>query len=130
MIAIDTNVLVRLLVGDDAAQLKRATRLVARSQVWVPVTVLLEAEWVLRSAYRFRQPRISAAFRAFLGLDNVTPESPALLAQALDGYDTGMDFADALHLASAHETTAFFTFDRTLARDARRAGIVVEMVPD
>lgn len=46
------------------------------------------------------------------------------------GYDKGMDFADALHLASAHKATAFFTFDRSLVRDARRAGVAVELVPD
>ena len=130
MIAIDTNVLVRLLAGDDAVQLKRASRLVARSQVFIAITVLLEAEWVLRSAYRFKEAQIAAAFRSLLGLETVTPESPAILAQALEGYEAGLDFADALHLASAHEATAFFTFDRTLARDARRAGIAVEMVPD
>lgn len=130
MIAVDTNVLVRLLAGDDAVQLKRATRLVEKSQVFIAVTVLLEAEWVLRSAYGFKQGQISTAFRSLLGLENVTPESPAIVAQALEGYEAGLDFADALHLASAHEATTFFTFDRTLVRDARRAGIAVEMVPD
>lgn len=130
MIAIDTNVLVRLLVGDDMAQLNRATRLVAESQVFIAVTVLLEAEWVLRSAYRFKPKQISTAFRGFLGLENVTSESTAMLTQALDSYDAGMDFADALHVASTHKAAAFFTFDRTLVRDARRAGVAVDMVPN
>lgn len=130
MIAIDTNVLVRLLVGDEPAQARRARRLVEKSEVFVCTSVLLETEWVLRSAYRFDADAISAAFRGFLGLPNVVPESPAALAQALDGYDAGLDFADALHLASAHAASAFCTFDRHLLRAARGKRVPVEAVPE
>lgn len=130
MIAIDTNVLVRLLVADEPVQARRARRLVERSDVFVCTSVLLEAEWVLRSAYRFEAGAISAAFRALLGLPNVVPESPAALVQALEGYDAGLDFADALHLASAHGTAAFYTFARRLVRSARGKHVPVEMVPE
>jgi predicted nucleic acid-binding protein len=130
MIAIDTNVLVRLLVGDEPAQARRARRLVEKSDVFVCASVLLETEWVLRSAYRFEADAISAAFRAVLGLPNVVPESPATLAQALDGYDAGLDFADALHLASSHGAAAFYTFDRRLLRAVKGASVPVEAVPE
>lgn len=129
MIAIDTNVLVRLLVADDPGQARRARRLVENSEVFVPASVVLEAEWVLRSAYGFGAAAISSAFRGFLGLANVTPQSPAILAQALDAYDAGLDFADALHLCSSHEATTFYTFDRRLIRGARGLSIAVEAVP-
>ncbi|HYC36280.1 MAG TPA: type II toxin-antitoxin system VapC family toxin [Usitatibacter sp.] len=128
MIAIDTNVLVRLLVGDDAAQARRARRLVEKSEVLVCSTVLLETEWVLRAAYGIEAHAISGAFRALLGLANVTPDSPAV-AEALDGYDAGHDFADALHLASAHKADAFCTFDKRLARRAKGGKLRVEVVP-
>ena len=129
MIAIDTNVLVRLLVGDDAAQARRARHLVGSADVVVSASVLLESEWVLRSAYRFDPSAISAAFRGFLGLPNVAIDAPATLAQALDAYDAGLDFADALHLAAAHKVTAFYTFDAKLARGAKTGVPPVKMVP-
>jgi predicted nucleic acid-binding protein len=130
MIAIDTNVLVRLLVGDEPAQARRARRLFEKSEVFLCTSVLLESEWVLRSAYRFDADAISAAFRGLLGLPNVVPESPAALAQALDGYEAGLDFADALHLASAHAASAFYTFDRRLLRSAKGKRMPVEAVPE
>ena len=127
MIAIDTHVLVRLLVGDDARQARRARKLLESNDVVVATTVLLEAEWVLRSAYGFDRAQIAGAFRRFLGLPQVAPDSPAAVAQALDAYDAGLDFADALHLAATPEVDAFFTFDRRLARVAKES---VSMVPD
>lgn len=127
MIAIDTNVLVRLFVGDDARQARRARKLLEGNDVVVATTVLLEAEWVLRSAYGFDRVQIAGAFRRFLGLPQVALDSPAAVAQALDAYDAGLDFADALHLAATPEADAFFTFDRRLARAAKES---VSMVPD
>lgn len=125
MIAIDTNVLVRLVVGDDARQARRARTLLENNEVVVATTVLLEAEWVLRSAYGFEPAQIAGAFRRFLGLPRVAPESPAVVAQALDAYDAGLDFADALHLSATPEADAFFTFDRRLARAAKGSVSVV-----
>jgi predicted nucleic acid-binding protein len=127
MIAIDTNVLVRLVVADHPAQARRARKLVERNEVVVATTVLLEAEWVLRSAYGFDRTQIAGAFRRFLGLPQVVPDSPVAIARALDAYDAGLDFADALHLAATPQAVSFFTFDRRLARAARES---VSMVPD
>ena len=130
MIGIDTNVLVRLLVEDDAAQARRARKLVEKSEILVCSTVLLEAEWILRAAYGIDSGSISGAFRRFLGLPNVTSDQPAALAEALDRYDAGHDFADALHLSSAHKASAFCTFDKRLVRRAKGAKLRVEAVPD
>ena len=91
--------------------------------------MLLESEWVLRSAYGFGRADIARAFRGFLGLPNVAPEAPAAVASALDAYDSGLDFADALHLAMTPRAKAFFTFDRRLMKAARGAGFVVASVP-
>ena len=130
MIAIDTNVLVRLLVGDDAAQARRARRLVDKADVLVTASVLLETEWVLRSGYGFGATAIAATFRGFLGLPNVTPDSPAALQVALAAYEAGLDFADALHLASSHAADCFYTFDRKLIRAAKGSGAAVRAVPE
>jgi predicted nucleic acid-binding protein len=120
--AIDTNVLVRFLTGDDPAQAARALKLVEAGAIFVPTSVLLETEWVLRSGYGFPTDRLVRALRDFAGLPGVTLEDPRLAALALDWVEQGLDFADALHLAAARGCTAFMSFDRRLAKAA--AGVV------
>jgi predicted nucleic acid-binding protein len=120
MLAIDTNVIVRYLTGDHPEQSPRARALIDSHEVLVCTTVLLEAEWVLRSAYGYPPPQVREALRAFAGLPQVTLEDPALAATALDWMAAGMDFADALHLAKAEGCAAFFSFDRRLAKAAKR----------
>ncbi len=129
MIAIDTNVLVRLVVADDPEQARRARKLVEGNEVVVATTVLLESEWVLRSGYGFDRVDVSLAFRRFLGLPNVAADAPAAIAAALDAYDAGLDFADALHLATVPKAEAFFTFDRRLVKSAKASSFVVTTVP-
>ena len=55
MIAVDTNVLVRLLTGDDLKQAAAARSLFAAGPIWIAKTVLLETAWVLRSLYGFEE---------------------------------------------------------------------------
>ena len=69
MIAVDTNVLVRLLTGDDPKQESAARSLFARESIWVAKTVLLETNWVLRSLYGFDESAIRDAFTRLLGLE-------------------------------------------------------------
>lgn len=121
MRAIDTNIVVRFVTGDDSNQAARARSAIAAGQVFASTTVLLESEWVLRSAYGFSGEEIVAALRAFAGLPGVTVENPLLLAEALVRAERGMDFADALHLGAAAHCEAMLTFDRRfieLAGDA------------
>lgn len=122
MLAVDTNVLVRFLVDDDAAQHKRAVTLFRRHRVWLSRTVLLESEWVLRSAFGFEAGEIARAFNGLIGLPNVVCDDAAALAQAVEALAQGMDFADALHLQCAAHAACdegFATFD---ARFIKRAG--------
>ena len=122
MLAVDTNVVVRFLVRDDAAQSARAAALIGREQIWVSRTVLLEIEWVLRRLYGYSPAAVASSLRDLLGLNSVTPEDPAVVEQALDWLDGGMDFADALHLAASAAADQFATFDRKLAGAAKRVG--------
>lgn len=124
MIAVDTNVLVRLVTNDEPGQARRAAELLRRKPVFVPKTVLLEMEWVLRHAYRLERPAILRAFYGVLGLPTVTVEDGRAVARALAWYEEGMDFADALHVASSGEAQEFTTFDAQLAR---KAGKLVEL---
>jgi predicted nucleic-acid-binding protein len=122
VIALDTNVVVRFLVDDDKAQARRARALIARGDIFVGSTVLLESEWVLRAAYGFSPPDILRFFRALLGLPGLATDEPMRVARALDSYATGFDFADALHLAFAGAADSFASFDVRLSRRAGRQG--------
>ena len=121
MHAVDTNVLVRLLTGDDVAQAKRAATVFKTETTFIPKTVLLETEWVLRRLYRLKREAVVSAFRKLSGLANVEIEQPLVVTQALQWCEEGMDFADALHLASSHKSEKFATFDAQLKKTAPKS---------
>lgn len=123
MLAVDTNVVVRYLTDDDPAQAEVARKLVANHPILLLKTVLLESEWVLRSMYRFSRSEVGDGLRAFAQLRTVSVQEPMQVWQALDWFAAGMDFADALHLASANtdDCKAFATFDRKFAATAKKA---------
>jgi predicted nucleic-acid-binding protein len=124
MTALDTNVLVRVITNDDRAQAARAAKFLREQErVFIPKTVLLELEWVLRSAYRIEPNAIVSALRDILGVFNVEIEDEAAVTQAIEWYDKGMDFADGLHVASAGRERKFATFDNALRRKLRRFGV-------
>lgn len=129
MRAIDTNVVVRFLTADDKRQAKAARTAIEAGEIFVATTVLLESEWVLRSAYDFDRDRIAQGLRGLAGLPGVSVEEPILLAQALDWMGDGMDFADALHLAKAGNCDLFLSFDRKLAKAARGRSPVAVAAP-
>lgn len=119
MIAIDTNIPVRLIVVDDPAQTAQAQALLASQRVYIPVTVLLEASWVLQTTFALTPSDVHAGLSSVLGLVNVTPEAPERVERALGWMDGGMGLADALHLAASWECESFASFDRPLRRKAR-----------
>ncbi|OGQ98161.1 MAG: twitching motility protein PilT [Deltaproteobacteria bacterium RIFOXYD12_FULL_55_16] len=120
MIAVDTNIIVRLLTGDDAAQFQKAKQIFTSQDIFIPDTVILETEWVLRFAYKFQPAAINTALTKLLGLTNVRVARPETIATAIDWHRQGLDFADALHLAACHEQSKFLTFDTHLIRKAKR----------
>jgi predicted nucleic-acid-binding protein len=123
MIAVDTNVLVRLLTGDDPEQQAIARLAFVSGQVWITKTVLMETGWVLNSLYKFEQTAIKDAFTKLLGLRNVRVESEAEVAAALALTDQGLELADALHLSCRPHGTFFVSFDKSSVKRAKRAGV-------
>jgi len=123
MIAIDTNVLVRLFANDDPVQSRQAAQLFADEDILVPKTVMLETEWVLRFSYGLSRTTIASAFGKLLATSTVTVEGIEAVRAAIDGYASGMDFAEALHLSSSSAAQRFLTFDKKLARAANRAKV-------
>jgi len=123
MIAVDTNVVIRLLTGDDPNQAALAKALFQRGPIWIATTVLLETGWVLKSLYGFQEEAIRQALSKLLGLANVHVEDKIEIAKALALNATGVGLADALHLSNRPANSKFATFDRPFARKAIRSGI-------
>ena len=122
MNSVDTNVVVRFLVRDDERQARRARALFAEGDAFVPKTVLLEAEWVLRYSYELERQTIADGLDKLLRMEGVTVEDVASVQQAIGWHRQGLDFADALHLAASPAGATFRSFDRDLKRKAARAG--------
>lgn len=116
----DTNLLVRLLTGDDPQQFQQAKATFAQSDILIPTTIVLETEWVLRYAYKFDTVAIMDAFEALFGLPNVTLAEPNRVRQAMIWANAGMDFADSLHLAAVKPDQQFATFDKKLIAKAKK----------
>ena len=130
MIGLDTNVLARYYVEDEAdphttRQRDAARRLIDSGRpLMVCKTVLLELEWVLRGHYGFKQTQTLSMLRHLLSLAHVTVEDRATVEQAMSHCDAGIDLADALHHTSYRSCESMATFDdRKFARRAKKLGL-------
>ena len=119
MIAIDTNIIVRLLTRDDVKQYAASRKIFETAEIYIPDTVILETEWVLRFAYDFDPVKICSAFRKLFGLSNVALSNQFIVAQALDWHENGLDFADAFHLALSQNAPIFKTFDEQFIKKSK-----------
>lgn len=117
--------LVRWLVADDDARTAQVQALLESSRSagkasFVPTTVLLELEWVLRSRYRLDKPAILLAFNALLETQELELQAEPALERALHLYRQGRTkFADCLHAglcAAAGQAPLLLTFDAQAAR--------------
>ncbi|MBM4245517.1 MAG: type II toxin-antitoxin system VapC family toxin [Deltaproteobacteria bacterium] len=126
MIALDTNVLVRFLVRDDARQSALAAALIRRAleadgHLFVSDIVLCEMVWVLDAAYRVPRGEISAHLANLLAARHLTFRNPDAARRARDAYEAGKgDFADYLIREHAREAGAedVATFDKVLLRES------------
>ncbi|MDE2324652.1 MAG: type II toxin-antitoxin system VapC family toxin [Betaproteobacteria bacterium] len=124
MPALDTNVLVRYLIQDDPAQFAAAKRLIGRCldeglSLFVPVTVVLELEWVLRTNYGFAKGDVLRALSSLFSASELTLESERALEVALQlCRESTADFADCLHIALATQAgeQPLWTFDKAEAK--------------
>jgi predicted nucleic-acid-binding protein len=118
--AIDTNVLLRAIVNDDTAQSARAIALLTEHDIYIPVTVVLELEWVLRSRYAFAPKLVAQAIAKITALGNVVVGERAAVLAATARAAQGWDFTDALHVALSEGCVDFTTLDADLAKRAAR----------
>lgn len=123
MRALDTNVLARFFIddADDAQAAKQRPSAVAAlsERAFVAVTVLLELEWVMRGFYGLPPTDISRVLRALSSIEHITLEDRSAVLMALDAFDQGLDFADALHMVRSSRASGFATFDQRLAKRAK-----------
>lgn len=124
MVALDTNVLIRFLVQDHAAQSTAARKLIRKcvnegQTLFVPVTVSLELEWVLRSNFNFEKQAVVQTLSDLLSSTELSFESESALELALLQYaETSADYSDCLHaaLATAANSGPLWTFDKAAAK--------------
>ena len=123
MIGLDTNVLVRLLTGDDAAQRSAAKVFISRNcsadnPAFINRIVLVETIWVLEFVYEYSREEIAGAVDTLLRMVRVLTEDSDLVRVALSAYRGGADFADALIAGTnvARGCTKTVTFDRKAAK--------------
>ena len=124
MPALDTNVLIRYLVQDDEPQLAVARRLIRKcvaegQTLFVPVTVALEVEWVLRASFEYGKDEVVEALSSLLSAAELSFESEQALEVALQLYRNGAaDFADCLHIALVAQAgePPLWTFDKRAAK--------------
>jgi predicted nucleic-acid-binding protein len=122
--AVDTNILARFYLRDDEAQAQIATAVLSAGEVFVPKTVVLELEWVLRCVAEQPAPRVLDCLAHLIALPGVRIEDHEQVEAALRESRRGIDFADALHLAASHGCSELLTFDdRGYARKAARLGL-------
>jgi predicted nucleic-acid-binding protein len=123
MRALDTNVLARFFVDDvddaQAAKQRPAAAAALAERSFVSVTVVLELAWVLRGFYELPTTDIARVLRALASIEHITLEDRDAVLAAIDSFEKGLDFADALHLARSSRASGFATFDRRLAKRAQ-----------
>ena len=128
MRAVDTNVLVRAVIRDEPAQAARAEALMNDHELFVPITVILELEWVLRSRYGFAPKLVAQALEGIAAMANVVVAERAAVLAATARVAQGWDFADALHHALSDGCDDFVTLDPDLARRSLRGKGVVPVI--
>jgi predicted nucleic-acid-binding protein len=125
MIGLDTNVLVRFLVEDDAVQAARATALIEQAisesaTLFISDVVLCETVWVLTSRYGFSRAEVATVLRRVLDADHLSFSAPGQHARALAAFSAGKgDFADYVirEHSLAAGCTAVATFDQALLKE-------------
>jgi predicted nucleic-acid-binding protein len=130
MIGLDTNVLARYYIDDEADAEAQRQRLAARRLIesgqplMVSKSVVLEFEWVMRGYYGFDHAEVASVMRHLLEQAHITVEDRDAVEQALSNVEAGIDFADALHHASYKSCDSVATFDdRKFARRAKKLGL-------
>ena len=124
MPSLDTNVLIRYLVQDDPKQARAANKFIiqfadSKATLFIPISVTLETEWVLRSVYVFSKESIIEVFVSLLEAREMQFQDEASVERAIFLFrEHNVDFADCLHVATAftHDHLPMMSFDKLASR--------------
>ena len=127
--AVDTNILARYIVRDDARQAAIAEAILVQG-VYLPATVLLETGWLLGSRYGMGRADVASTLEDLLQLPGIVCEDTEWIAWAIARFAQGADFADMIHLVAARSAEAFVTFDRIIVKAAGSQPPLPVEIPD
>jgi len=122
MISLDSSILLRYITKDNARLSPVALAIITDNACFVSKAALMEIVFTLESVYRKSRDEIVTALRTIFGLTTVTVESQSVTAHAITWYAAGMDFGDAMILASSTGSDKVASFDRDFQRLAARIG--------
>ncbi len=134
MIGLDTNVLVRLLTGDDPAQQQLAAAYIEKScstedPAYINRIVLIEFVWVLESVYKYSRPQIAEALVRMLRTAELRFEDHEAAWAAATAYRNGVDFADFVIVCTNEKAgcRATATFDVRAAKQLPGVEVIREL---
>lgn len=130
-VGLDTNVLLRLIVGDDESQQQSAIEILETAElVAITVQALCEFVWVLDRRYGVHRSDISAAIRRLLGMRNIVANRPTVEA-GLDSFEAGGDFADGVIAFEGQWLGAetFLSFDKKAVKLLKDQGSSAKLLP-
>jgi predicted nucleic-acid-binding protein len=128
--SVDTNVLARFYCDDPRDPEAKRQRPIARrivvesGSLYVPLTVVLELEWVMRGFYEIDVEGVCSVMDHLLGMSHVTVERWEAVKDAVELHRAGVDFADALHWASSKGCDSVISFDRKFAKGVQGARVI------
>jgi predicted nucleic-acid-binding protein len=122
-VGLDTNVVLRLMTGDDATQFAQALKQLETHDGVVSAAVLMECEWVLRGFFKQDASTIALNFRHLLDAQGISAQHPFQMNAILDAFEGGLDFADAVHACQCDAGNLFVTFDKAFAKRATKLGL-------
>jgi predicted nucleic-acid-binding protein len=119
MRAADSNILIRIVTGDDAGQTEVADRFIEKG-AWVSTLAVAETAWVLRTGYRKNAAEVAAAVRMLINHEHLVLQDSDAVEAALELFQSrpALGFSDCLilHLARKAGHLPLGTFDRGLGR--------------
>lgn len=125
MIALDTNLWARAILGDDPKQSGAARKAISQAAtgkgIFLPLLVFVELAWVLKSAPGWDQTRVREALERLLNMEGVEVEAASLVREALDLSTGAVGLADNIValIAQARGCSKLLTFDARLAKTGR-----------
>lgn len=123
--AVDTNVLARVLTNDGSEQSLRASQFVRDNEVFVPDTVLLETEWLMRSRLGIARNKRQELLETLLSWPGISFADRKRVVSAVEAHRAGLDLADAMHLYASGDCDMLATFDMDFIRLSSRLSDVV-----